>query len=237
LATLITFEDRASHSSAIDRVWRSWSDQGGTFHSMAACNWTMVVTRLAGKTSLTVRGPETRATSADCPADGEWMGIHFALGTCLRLLPPAVLRDRNDVTLPTASGGAFVLDGATWEYPSWDNAETFVARLVRAGLVATDAYAQDVLRGETRPRSRRTDQRRVLRATGMTHATIRQIQRARRATILLRDGAPITDVVYDAGYYDQAHLTRSLGRFIGQTPAAIAAGREQLSLLYKTADD
>lgn len=234
---LITFEDRPSDSPVVERVWRSRSERAGTFLSMAACNWTMVVTRLAGKAHLTVRGPETRATSAECPADGEWIGIHFALGTSLALLPPAALRDRNDVTLPAASPCSFLLDGAAWEYPSWENAETFVQRLVKGGLVATDPHVQDVLRGATQPGSRRTDQRRVLRATGMTHATIRQIQRARRATMRLRGGASIADVTYDAGYYDQAHLTRSLQRFVGQTPAAIAAGREQLSLLYKTDDD
>jgi AraC-like DNA-binding protein len=233
---LIAFETRPSDSPLVECVWRSRSARAGRFHSMAACNWTMVVTRLAGATYLTVRGPETHATAADCPADGEWIGIHFALATSMPLLPPSHLRDRNDVTLPGASPRSFLLDGSAWEYPSWENAETFVRRLVRAGLVTTDPHARDALRGDSM-RSRRTDQRRVLRATGMTHATIRQIQRARRATMRLRDGAPIADVAYDAGYYDQAHLTRSLQRFVGQTPAEVAAGREQLSLLYKTADD
>lgn len=233
---LITFTDRPSDSPVVERVWRSHSDHAGTFHSMAACNWVMVVTRLAGRTSLTIRGPETHATSAACPAEGEWVGINFKLGTSMTLLPPGQLRDRNDVTLPAASPHSFLLDGAAWEYPTWENAETFVERLVKAGLVTTDPHVEDVLRGDTRC-SRRTDQRRVLRATGMTHATIRQIRRARRAVILLRDGIAPADVAHDADYFDQAHLTRSLKRFIGQTPAAVAAGREQLSLLYKTADD
>ena len=237
MAELITFEDRASDSPVIERVWRSRSDRPGAFQSIASCHWVMVVTRLAGTTCLTVRGPETRATAAECPADGEWVGIHFKLGTSMRILPPAVLRDRNDVTLPSASSRAFVLDGSAWEYPTWDDAETFVRRLVRAGLVAADPHVADVLRGERRGRCRRTDERRVLRATGMTGGTIQQIQRARRATMMLRGGQTIADVVYEAGYYDQAHLTRSLRRFVGQTPAAIGAGREQLSLLYKTADD
>lgn len=236
MADLIVFEDRASDSPVVERVWRSRSDRPGPFSSMASCHWVMVVTRLAGKTLLTVRGPETHATTADCPGDGEWVGIHFKLGTSMPILPPTVLRDRNDVTLPSASRRAFVLDGAAWEYPTWDNAETFVRRLVGAGLVANDPHVADALRGG-RARSRRTDERRVLRATGMTHGTIRQIQRARRATLMLRAGTPIADVVYDAGYYDQAHLTRSFRRFVGHTPTAIAAGREQLSLLYKTDDD
>jgi hypothetical protein len=40
--------------------------------------------------------------------------------------------------------------------------------------------------------------------------------------------------VHLAGYYDQAHLTRSLTRLIGQTPARIRRHEAQLSLLYKT---
>ena len=46
---------------------------------------------------------------------------------------------------------------------------------------------------------------------------------------------PIAEVVHDAGYYDQAHLTRSLKRLIGLTPGQIVRGEEQLSFLYKTA--
>lgn len=51
---------------------------------------------------------------------------------------------------------------------------------------------------------------------------MRQIERARYATTLLQQGLSIPDVVYDAGYFDQPHLTRSLKRYIGQTPAQLA---------------
>jgi len=236
-SALIMFEDRPSDSPVVERVWRSHSDRAGTFLSMASCHCMMVVTRHEGKTFLTVRGPETRASSADCPAEGEWIGIYFKLGTFLPLLAAGVLRDRNDVRLPAASDRSFWLDGSTWEYPSFDNAETFVARLLKQGVIATDPHVQDALCGQPRRLSRRTQQRHFLRATGMTYATIRQIERARHATHLLRNsGALIADVALDAGYFDQAHLTRSLKHFIGQTPAQIAGGREQLSLLYNTKD-
>jgi AraC-like DNA-binding protein len=230
----IRFEDRPSDAPVVERVWRSHSERAGTFLSMAACNWVMVVTRLAGRTFLTIRGPETRASVADCPADGEWTGIHFKLGTFMPLFPTGVLRDRNDVTLPEASGRSFWLGGSAWEYPSFENAETFVRRLVAGGLIATDPRVADVLRGRPCGLSARTRQRRVLRATGMTQATIRQIARARRATDLLRHGTTVADVVHDAGYFDQAHLIRSLNRFVGQTPGQVARGAEQLSLLYNT---
>jgi methylphosphotriester-DNA--protein-cysteine methyltransferase len=70
----------------------------------------------------------------------------------------------------------------------------------------------------------------------LTHSTIRQIERARHAAVLLRQGLSILDVVYEAGYFDQPHLTRSLKYFIGQTPTQIMekGGPEQLSFSYKT---
>jgi methylphosphotriester-DNA--protein-cysteine methyltransferase len=109
-----------------------------------------------------------------------------------------------------------------------------VARLFRRGLLVRDPVVGAVLRGDVDPRSMRTAQRHVLRATGVPHRAIVQIERARLATQLLRAGVSILDVVHEAGYYDQAHLTRSLSRRIGQTPLQIARGIAQLSYLYKT---
>lgn len=230
----IHFEDRPSDSPFVERVWRCHSDRGGNFHSMAASNWEMVVSRYLGRTSLTVRGPETQASSAECPVEGEWMAIRFKLGTFMPLFRPGDLRDRNDVTLPDATSRSFWLNGSAWEYPDFENAETFVQQLVREGLIAVDPCVNDALRGYRPVITDRTAQRRFLQATGMTQAAARQIERARRATLLLKEGLSILDATFAAGYYDQAHLTRSLKRFIGQTPAQIIRGEQQLSFLYNT---
>ena len=69
------FDDRPSDSPFVEKVWRSHSERAGGFVSVAASHFEMVVTRHQGKTFLTLRGPETRATTADCPSDGEWLGI------------------------------------------------------------------------------------------------------------------------------------------------------------------
>jgi AraC-like DNA-binding protein len=50
----------------------------------------------------------------------------------------------------------------------------------------------------------------------------------------LKQGVSILDTVYEAGYFDQAHLTRSLKHLIGQTPAQIIRAEQQLSFLYNT---
>ena len=231
---LIFDDERASDSCFIERVWRSHSEREGTFQSIAMCNWEMVVTRHEGRTSLTVRGPETKATKAHCPAYGEWFAIRFRLGTFMPLLRPANLRDRNDVTLPDAGSRCFWLNGSAWEYPNFENAETFVRRLVDDGLIAMDHSLAAVLCGQPLERTKRTEQRHFLQASGVTYSTIRQIERARHATNLLKQGVSILDAVYEAGYYDQAHLTRSLQHFIGQTPGQIIRAEKQLSFLYNT---
>jgi hypothetical protein len=230
----IVFEERLSDSPVVERIWRSHSRRAGTFHSIAESRWEMVVTRYEGRTSLTVRGPETKVTTAECPAHGEWIAIRFKLGTFMPHFRPGDLRDRNDVTLPPATSRSFWLNGSTWDYPDFENAETFVDRLVRGGLVVADPTVKDALRGHPCERTLRTAQRRFLSATGITHSTIHQIERARRATNLLRKGVSILDAVFEAGYYDQAHLTRSLRRWVGLTPLQIARAEEQLSFLYNT---
>ena len=68
----------------------------------------------------------------------------------------------------------------------------------------------------------------------MTYGALRQIERARYATQLLKRGVAIADAVHEAGYFDQAHLTRSVKRLIGLTPAGIARNERQLSFLYNT---
>jgi AraC-like DNA-binding protein len=231
---MISFHDRPSDSPYIERVWRSHSENGGLFHSIAACHWEMVVVRLEGKTSLIIRGPETKATTAECPPNGEWFAIRFKLGTFMPAWRPPVVSDRHDIILPAATTRSFWLDGSAWEYPRFDSAEIFVDRLVRKRLVSFDPVVTAALRGESRNVTTRTIERRFQQVTGLTRGAIRQIERARRAAHLLRRGAPLLDVAFDVGYYDQAHLTRSLKRFVGQSPAKIAGAREQLSFLYNT---
>jgi AraC-like DNA-binding protein len=231
---MFLIEDRLSDSPLVERVWQARSESAETFLSVAASHFQMVVTRHKGRTFLTLRGPETKATTADGPADGEWLGIDFKLGTFVPTLLPGNLLDRRDVRLPSASTHAFWLNGSAWEYPSFENADVFASRLVRTGVIACDSIVDAVTHQRSETLSLRSTQRHFLRATGITYATWRQIERARYATSLLRQGVSIFDTVYQAGYFDQPHLTRSLTRRLGQTPAEIIRGDRQLSLLYKT---
>ena len=54
-----------------------------------------------------------------------------------------------------------------------------------------------------------------------SQSSIRQLERAKQAAILLRGGIPISDTVHEVGYFDQPHLSRSIKKWIGHTPAQI----------------
>jgi AraC-like DNA-binding protein len=150
------------------------------------------------------------------------LGITLKLGTFMPDLPPGRLLDRHDVNLPAATGKSFWLCGSTWEFPTYENVDTFVNRLVRGGLLVRDPLVDDVMQDCPLDLSTRALQYRFQRATGLTHKAVQQIQRARQAAALLEQGCPILDTAYQLGFFDQSHLANSLRRYIGQTPAQIS---------------
>jgi hypothetical protein len=219
---LFALEARSSRSTLIEETWQARSEPEEAFISVAATHWEMVVTRQRGGARLTVRGPETRATTVPIPQDAEFFGIQFSVGTFMPGLPPGRLVDRT-VTLPEATGTrtSFRLDGSAWELPGPDTADAFADRLARAGLLVHDPIVAEAVHGDIDGFSTRSLERRVARATGLSRGAIGRIQRAERAVELLSRGVTAPDVARRAGYADQPHLTRSLRRFVGQTPSQI----------------
>jgi hypothetical protein len=199
---LFALEVRSSRSPLVAQMWRARSEPAESFISVAAAHWEMVVTRRCGAARLTVRGPETRATAMPIPQDAEFFGIELSAGTFMPDLPPGRLVDRT-LALPQVSDTSFWLADSAWELPSPDNADLFVDRLARAGLLVHDPIAAEALHGE------------------VSRGAIERIRRAERAVDLLSKRVPPSDVARRTGYADQSHLTRSLRRLVGQTPSQI----------------
>lgn len=220
-AELFVIDEWGSHSDFVHKAWTSRSEPEPAFISVATSQWSMCVTTQRGRANVTVRGPETRATVTAIPSDAEFFGIVFSLGAYMPALPPSRLVDRA-LTLPPASRESVWIDGARAEIPTRATADVFVDRLVRDGLLVRDPLVEETLQSGPDTRSRRTQQRRVARATGLTRYTIEQIDRAERAVRTLERGSTPSDTANLLGFADQAHLTRSLKRFVGQTPAQVA---------------
>jgi AraC-like DNA-binding protein len=169
------------------------------------------------------------------PEYAEFFGIVFKVGAFMPDMPTLTLVDRGE-TFPDASSQSFWLKSAAWQFPNYENAETFVNQLLREDLLVREPVVDAVIRQHLPDMSLRSIQRRFLRATGLTYRTMVQTERARRAALLLQGRISILDTVYELGYFDQPHLTKSLKYFIGQTPAQLMDPDRstQLSLLYKT---
>jgi AraC-like DNA-binding protein len=222
---------RLSDSPLVETIWRSHSSEAGPFVSIASSRWEMIVAQHDGRTYFSVRGPETHPTIAHCPPGGNWLGIVFKHGVFMPHLPVLELVN-GGIELPKASDRSFWLHGSAWEFPTFENVDTFVARLVRDEMIVRDPIVESTLQARAVDLSPRSVQRRFLRATGLTHGAVSQIERAHLAAALLQQGVSILDTVELAGYADQPHLTRSLKRLIGLTPAQLAPERSAMQLSF-----
>ncbi len=216
------YEERLSDSPYVETITHGRTASDGSTIRPAECHWHMVFVRDAsrGRAHPLVVGPWTTAGIASWGEGAEILWIKFKLGTFMPHLPT---RDFLDVetSLPGAASQSFWLKGSAWQFPDYENADTFVNRLVRDSLLVSDPVVNAALQDQLPEMSSRMVRHRFLRATGLTQSHIRQMKRAQHAAALLEQGVSILDTVYEAGYYDQPHLTRSLKQFIGKTPAQI----------------
>lgn len=216
----IVHETRASDSPYIETVTLGRTVSAASSIRPAECRWHMVFVRQGGDARPLVVGPWSEAGVASWTADAEILWIRFELGTFMPRLPVRRFLD-TETMLPGAVGQSFWLHGSAWRFPDYDNAETFVGRLVRNGMLVRDPVVGAALQGRPQALSARTMRHRFLRATGLTQGRIRQVERAQRASALLRQGVSIADAAYEGGYFDQSHMTKSLKRWVGHTPAQI----------------
>jgi len=214
-------QERSAESRLVERIWHVQAENIGDFTSIASIYSEIVFARTLDGITVTMRGPETQATQVHDAPDGEFIGIVLKPGVFMPHLLPKNLIDRRDASLPLVGNRSFWLNNSVWEIPDFENADTFAARLTRAGLLVHDPVVDAVLQGEVPDLSPRTVQYRFVQATGLSHKCIQQIKRAHQAMILLQNGTSILEATFKLGYFDQAHMTNSFRRFIGRTPTQI----------------
>jgi AraC-like DNA-binding protein len=183
-----------------------------------------------------VAGPDTRPDPVTIAAGVAVTGIRFRPGAGAAVLGVAAdeLRDAR-TPLDAVWGGAVAEEvgargaadaaGLAAALERWLRAAApdprvlaAVGRLARAPGSALPEVADAVGLGERQLRRRFTE------AVGYGPKTFARVARFRRALALLGRGAAPAAVAYDAGYADQAHLTRELRSLAGRTPAALRNG-------------
>jgi AraC-like DNA-binding protein len=216
------YEERSSDSAYVETIMHGRTLSDGSTIRPAESHWHMVIVRHKG-IQLRVVGPWSMSGIASWGEGAEILWIKFKLGAFMPHLPA---RDclNLETLLPNAASRSFWLKGSAWQFPDYENVETFVDWLVRDEVLVCDSVVNAALQDQLQPQTmaERTVRHRFLRATGLSQNHILQMKRAEQAAALLEQGVSILDTVHQAGYFDQPHLTRSLKRFIGKTPAQLS---------------
>lgn len=187
--------------------------------------WDFVVLRRQGKVTVLQTGLITRPVALKFAAGDEYLCVSLRPGVFMPGLPGWQMLDKG-VERPIASKAEYWLGNDRFEIPNFENVEGMVERLAREGRLAQDEIVDGLVQERPKAATLRTVQRRFLNATGMTWKHLEMIFRAGQAVEMLRSGTPTLDVAARLGYADQAHLIRSLRRFMGQTPREITRAIE-----------
>ena len=222
------YEEKTARSQFVAIIWRTEDLTDGTYLAAADGCWDMIFTTTTqGKTIVRLSGPSTTTTPVHYKKGNRNFGMRLKPGVFLTHIPTSDAVDTTE-TLLMPSPETFLLGGQVLTVPDYATMDEFVDTLEELGLISQDPIVRAALEGAKFGASKRSIQRRFGRAIGMTPAYIAQIERAWQAVELLQSGKPITEVVHELGYADQAHLTRNVKRVTGYTPRQNAKRGEPL---------
>jgi hypothetical protein len=182
--------------------------------------WDIAIIKRGDETLVLRTGLTTRPVVYEHEAGDEQLVISFKPHSFMPLMPGEVMRDEG-VMLEKFGKGGFRIGTDVREIPSFENADVFVDRLVRDGIVANNELVASVVEGQPKAMTERTMQRHFLKTTGLTYKHFTLVQRAQQAVAMLQMGRPAVDVALALGFSDQAHMINSLKAIMGQTPKEI----------------
>ncbi|HET9411789.1 MAG TPA: helix-turn-helix domain-containing protein [Candidatus Saccharimonadales bacterium] len=215
----LTLEENTPDSPLVFMSWRATAHKPGVHKALAMQYWTFLFALVDGKKFVTLHRPHTKAVFLDYKK-----GVYWGVLLQAHVFMPKLIKNNvpaKGVELPV-EGDYFFLGGHKLCIPDYEHTDSFAEELQRKGIVTVDALVAKALNGQAYM-SPRTIQRRMLYVAGITQRELHMIRKARHAYSLLQDGVPIADAAAQAGYVDQAHLTKSLKLLAGQTPAQILA--------------
>lgn len=222
----------AALAADVQCVW--WSSFGGTAPILPDGHLDLVI----GAGRVLIAGPDTAAAVNDFPAGVTVHGVRFRTGRAHRFLgvPADELRDqRVDLTDLWGPAGRRATERLV-EDPQQH------LSLVTAGLAdapepdrEVDAAVCGLAAHRTRVAglhatlglSERQFRRRFTAAVGYGPATFLRVARLQRVRRLaqIRARAGLAALAHDAGYADQAHLSREIKKLTGVTASVLLRGR------------
>ena len=212
------YKEKQSSSPYIDVVWHTEDQTDGVYVASADACWDMIfIKNKEGHAKVLLSGPSSQTTDVPYSAGNKNFGVRFIYGTIFTGIPVTQMVNVTEA-LPMPTEDTFVLQGLTWELPTYETIDEFIAKLVEHGLLYHDPVVKDVMDGRLVNMSVRSIQRHFVRTIGLSPRQVKQIGCARKAVELLLQGMALADVAYELGYADLPHMVRMLKRFTGYTP-------------------
>lgn len=184
-------------------------------------SWDLIVgIHKDGNKQMILAGQATKPAEIPYKAGTGSVVISFAPGAYMPQYPAEQLLDTVEF-LPNFDDTHFMLAGHTFAFPTFENAEALVEKLVELSILKNDNVVDGELQGSPKAMSDRAKQRHFVRTTGLSQAYLRQIKRAQHAIRLLQQGKKPIEAAVEAGYTDQPHLANSLKKIMRTKPSDV----------------
>lgn len=186
-------------------------DRDGSYPLYATVQWGIVFSELNGKRTTTLIGPRLNPMLAHFKANECFTGIVFHGGTSLNGVSKGELL--NKITpIHMAGYDEFLIQGKKFHIPPYNNLDLLIQDLVNSNIISTAPIAAV---------SHRDKQRKIKKYTGLSPKQVEQAMRVEHAIDLLSRYTKLSVVASQAGFSDQAHMTRDFRKFVGLTPNEI----------------
>ncbi len=207
---------KSSNLPFVECLWRIRVGEVAEWIDSARETWGLAFTRrMDGTMAAELAGPTYRHKTFGGDVGDEYWGAEFYPHVTMRGVDKPALTGKF-VHLPVAEG-QFLIGNEWYQFPALVDLEIFLAGLEQRGIISNAAHF--VIPRATV--SRRSNQRWYRQAVGLSRRQSEQIRRAEHAAALLASGKRPAEVAFEAGYADQAHMTRSLKKLLGKTPARL----------------
>ena len=218
----IAEEERLADSPLVAKIRRARYHADTREMALPDGSWDLLFLRRGDGPLIAIQTGQIAAPLAvDSRAGDEMLTIAFKPEVYMPRLPGRMTFNQG-VAREVEGDRAFWIEGERLEIPTFDNVEHLVAALARKGLLERDPVVSRALQGASQRLDERSIQRHFAAVTGLGLQAFQQIARAHEAAHLLRRGDAASQVAAELGFSDQAHLTHSLKRVLGNTPRQIA---------------
>lgn len=205
----------------IDTIWATKNTDNGVYMATPDGSWDLIVMIYKdSKRHMVITGQATEPKEIPYEAGTGSVVISFAPGAYMPKYPAEQLLNSFEV-LPDFDENHFMIAGHTFAYPTYENAEKLVERLVELKILKNDLVVNGELTGSPRAMSDRAKQQHFSKTTGMSKAKLQQIKRAQEAVRLLQQGKKPIEAATEAGYTDQPHLAKSLKKIMHAKPSDV----------------